>query len=109
MADYLPTASDDAARQQMVSAFFWTAKNILEGTDTVLRLDPNEQRPDGMLGPNGSASSYGVGPNGEIYVRGTTGQTAAQPQSAQIPTVGGMTLTPGLLMLAIAAWFVFKH
>lgn len=108
MAEYLPTASDDAARQQAVAAFFWTAQNILGGTDTILRNDPNLNRQDGMLGPQGSASNYGVGPNGEIYVRGTTGQTASQPQAAQIPAAG-MAITPGLLMLLAVAWFVFKR
>ena len=67
-------------------------------------------RADGQLGPVGSATNYGVGPNGEIYVRGSTGQIyqATQSPAAQgTAPAAGFTLTPGLLMILAAAAFFF--
>lgn len=99
MAEYLPTASEDAQRAQLISQFFWTAGNLMAGTDSVLRMDPSNQRSDGLMGPPGSAVSYGVAPDGRLYVRGAAGNSdgaavANRPESA------GLRLSPGVLILA---------
>lgn len=94
---YLPTTAEEANRQQLVSSFFWTAANLLDGTDTVLRVDPGAIRADGAMGAPGSAVSYGVGPDGRLYVRGASGSNgAAEVNAPALP----FALTPGLLLLA---------
>ena len=115
MAGYLPTTNDDQAAQQLAASFFFTAAGLLAGTDTTLRIDPNQQRTDGLLGPVGSTVSLGVGNGGELYVRGSPGQfgtTSAAPSSSGSPPasgVAGITLTPGLLMLAVVAFLVLRR
>lgn len=98
MAEYLPTASEDAQRAQLISQFFWTAGNLMAGTDSVLRMDPSNQRSDGLMGPPGSAVSYGVAPDGRLYVRGSAGYNGAAVVNG--PESAGLRLSPGVLILA---------
>lgn len=113
MADYLPTQSDDAQRAQLIQRLFMTAGDLFAGTDTTLRIDPNQFRADGSLGPAGSAVSYGVGDGGEIYVRGSTGQVGTTRivggGGGGGGAVAGLTITPGLLMLLAVGYLLLKR
>ena len=111
MAQLMPTQNDDAARQQLTSNFFYFVGDLLQGTDTTLRVDPNQIRSDGMLGPVGNAQSLGIGNGGEIYVRGSTGQYGTQQTALPapaLPTLAGLQITPGLMILAALAWFMLR-
>jgi len=107
-AAFMPTTAEDATRQQLVSAFFWTVGDILAGTDSTMRVDPGSLRTDGLLGPGGSSTSYGVGNGGEVYVRGVAGQAAGTGQT-QVDTKAGISISPGLLVMALVAFLVLKH
>lgn len=100
MAEYLPTASEEAQRAQLVSQFFWTAGNLLAGTDTVMRMDPGNMRSDGLLGVPGSAVSYGVAPDGRLYVRGSAGANDNDRGGGSTTEAAGFNLSPGVLILA---------
>jgi hypothetical protein len=103
MAAYLPTDSDDANRAQLVSNLWWTVGDLLMGTDVSRRVDPANLRADGLIGPAGSAVSYGVAADGTLYIRGTAARGTAAAAS-----VGGFAIMPGLLIMAVLAFFALR-
>ena len=109
MENLVPTASDDAKRAQLVNNLWWTAGDLLLGTDTTARIDPAQLRTDGLQGSPGSAYSYGVGMDGEVYVRGRSGTTGTSEQASPTVAAGaGLQLSPGFMMLALLAFFLIR-
>lgn len=114
-AGFLPTAADDAARQQGVSKFFYLLGDVLGGTDTSLRVDPNNVRQDGLLGPTQSVD-VGVDSYGNLYVRGrSTGYGAAQTNTTDPKVtnaaagVAGISVSPWMMALGALAWLLLKR
>ena len=111
MADLAPSDQDAARAAQITSGFFYLLGDVLNGTDSTPRFDSTTVRNDGLLGPVNSPQSVAVGTDGSVYVRGTSGGYYATGSKVQPATgnAAGLTLTPGVLMLAVAVLFVLKH
>lgn len=102
-----PTGSapvEDAARQSLFSAFFFASPNLLDGIDDSPRIVTGPGNGTDQLGPGTTLGvDVGVGNNGEVYVRGRTGQaTSAQPVPPAA-TVAGVRITPAVLILGLVA------
>lgn len=111
MADNLmPSEADQARTSAVAQAFFYTLGDVLGGIDGAPRFDSTTVRDDGLLGPVSNQPSVGVGTDGAIYVRGRSGMyersTASAPAVAA--SAGGLTITPGLLLLGAVAFFIMR-
>lgn len=116
MADYLPTQTDDANRQQLVSNAFYFVADFLSGADSAPRVDSHTLRADGLLGPNNNNTDVAVGANGDLFIRGRSGLYSKVPGGAatagvtpNVASIGGFGISPTLLMLAIAGFFLLRH
>lgn len=113
MAAILPAgtvANEDAQRQGTVSQFFYLIGDLMKGVDDQAVMDPST-RNTGVYGPAPTLGSVdiGVGANGEIFVRGRSGQGAANTTASQTQ-VAGFTVSPLVLIAGAAlAWFIFKR
>jgi len=103
-------AGDDQARTALVSQFFHFVGDFTAGMDSSPRLDPGWVRADGTIGA-AQGTDYAIGSDGQVYVRGATSAAAAQaaPATGTTRDVGGLTITPGLLMLAAVAFFLLRR
>ena len=115
-SNFLPTQTDDAARQQLVSNAFYFVADFLAGADSAPRVDSQTVRADGLLGPNNNNTDVAVGANGDLFIRGRSGLYSKVPQGAttagvtpNAPLLAGLGISPGLLMLAIAGFFLLRH
>jgi hypothetical protein len=112
--DGTATANSDAVRQSQLSSFFYATPNLLAGMDSASRLGNVRNDGDGGTGDLlGYGTSFGVdvgvGNNGEVYLRGRTGEVAPAPSSSSSsPSVAGFALSPGLLLLAVAAFLILR-
>jgi hypothetical protein len=87
-------ASSEARQATMSDWFFRIGSTVMTGLDTQLKQAP--------IIANGGLS-YGVGPNGEIYVQGSS--VASQGQNASAASTAPK-LSP-LVLLALAAVAVY--
>jgi len=106
---YMPTGSApnaDAERQGLFSSFFFSAANLLDGVDDSPRVGAADS--GGMLGPGTSLGfDVGVGNNGEVYLRGRSGQVGTDGTTGA--TTARRAITPGmLLLLGVAAFLVLR-
>lgn len=100
---------DDAARQGLFSAFFFSAGNILTGIDDSPRIATGPGNGTDQLGPGTTLGiDVGVGSNGEVYIRGQAAPTTSGQgtTAAASPSMAGLQLSPGLLLLGLAAAFL---
>ena len=110
MADLAPSDADAARAAQITKSFFYLVGDIMGGTDSTPRVDSSTVRSDGLLGPGGNTGqSIGIGSNGEVYVRGTTWNPFGPTTTTDAAPAGGLVITPGLIMLGIAALFILRH
>ena len=101
----------DAARQGLFSAFFFSASNLLEGIDDSPRIVSGPGNGTDLLGPGTTLGmDVGVGSNGEVYIRGKTGQVGTDASATTGGTpVSGFVITPMmLLILAGVAFLILK-
>lgn len=97
-------ATDDAARQQASSRFFYVLGDILAGVDSQPRYEPGMMHNHGILGPDTQSSTdVGVGAYGGVYTRGSAGGATTAVQ-------GGLTIPPALLLigLGVAVFLALK-
>lgn len=108
---YQPDGSapnSDSARQGLFSTFFFASPNLLGGIDDAPRIPTGPGNGTDMLGPGTTLGlDVGVGNNGEVYLRGRSGQVGTDAGPA--PTAAaGFQLTPGLVLIAIAAFLILR-
>lgn len=102
----------DSARQGLFSTYFFASPNLLNGIDDSPRIVAGPGNGTDMLGPGTTLGvDVGVGNNGEVYIRGRTGQVGTDSSGATNgqPAPAAFQLTPGLLIIgAIAAFLLFR-
>jgi hypothetical protein len=92
----------DAARSTVFAQqFFYTLGDIFGGSDSSPRVTGTSQNVD-----------VAVDVTGQAYVRGTTqglgtSTTTSTAASATAPTIGGLTITPGMVLAGALAMFLF--
>lgn len=110
---YQPTGTApvaDVSRQGLFSTFFFASPNLLSGIDDAPRIATGPGNGTDQLGPGTTLGvDVGVGNNGEVYVRGRTGQVGTDSSGAKNGTVSAppFVLTPGLMLLIAGAAFLF--
>jgi hypothetical protein len=92
MTTLVDPQSSDAQRQEIASKFFYFLGDVMNGTDNSYRAESGY--PTGTMGPYQTAGDYGVGVDGEVYMRG---QASVQQQSVQ--GQGQIMISPTLLLL----------
>lgn len=105
MAETL-VAQEDGQRTALVSNFFHFVGNVLAGSDSNAYVNPGFVRSDGLLGPVGAGNDVFLAADGNLYRRGVAAGPAA---GAPVATVAGLSITPGMLMLAAVAYFVLRR
>ena len=86
----LPVYTDDQQRQQLVSNFFYTAGDLLAGSDSQPRFEPGmSYGNNGLYGPSVASQDIGYGQGGEVYMRGRAGQVGQQVGTGAVATSAG--------------------
>lgn len=104
-AAYMPTASDDAARQQTAARAFYLLGDFLAGSDTQPRIEPGSVNNSGLLGPSSSPTDIGIGVGGEVFVRGQAGQVGATQTASTAQSSAAVQVSP-LMLVAVLALIV---
>lgn len=105
------TGSVDAVRAAAIVPSFFLTANVLGGTDSAARMEQGMSTSNnGLLGPSSSYSvDFGVDATGAPYVRGQVANDEAPPSNTAIDGQVATTMgVPTLLLLAVAAWLLFK-
>jgi|GEM_PF-3172751 len=111
MADTLQPSDEDRDRTAAVaSAFAYLVGDLLAGVDGSPRIDSTTVRSDGLLGPVSNQPSVAYGTDGAVYVRGQSGmyQRASGAAPVVSASAAGLSVSPGLLLLAAVAFFVLR-
>ena len=117
LPDGTAAGNSAAQNQSLFSSFFISTPSVLVGMDDASRM--GNVTNDASAGPDilgygrSTGIDVGVGNNGEIYIRGTSGAVGTSDATAQAGTAAssssGVTLTPGLLLLlAVGAFLLLK-
>lgn len=106
LPDGSATQNGDAVRQSSLSSFFYTAPNLLGGSDSASRMGfvSNDGGASGELLGYGVTfgADVGVGNNGEIYLRGQVGAPGTTATNGQ-PVANAPSVSPLVLVLIVAA------
>ena len=102
------TSNDDAVRQSNSAAFFNSFEGLLVGIDDQPRYAP-AQRGSQVLGfGTAMGVDIGVGNNGDFFVRGRVGAGDASGETTSGQAAAPFRITPGLLLLCVAAFLILK-